>query len=68
MPKLGQEVQFILLDGIRFLGCSVTQQPVIGKVVYINKPHHWFSVAYGDNDSCRTSFHFCDIGDKVHML
>ncbi len=31
-----------------------------GTVVYINEPHHWFSVAYGNG--LRTSFHFCEIG------
>lgn len=68
MVNLGQKVQFIPMEGIRIFGCADMRHPVIGKVVYINKPHRWFEVAYGDNDSCRTSFNFCDIGEKVHLL
>ena len=68
MVELYQEVQFIPLDGIRINGCTDERYPVIGKVVYINESHRWFSVAYGDNGKCRTSFNFIDIGDKVHLL
>lgn len=68
MVNLGQEVRFILLEGIRIYGCSDARYPVIGKVVYVNKPHRWFSVAYGEKGECRTSFNFCDIGEKVHLL
>lgn len=35
-------------------------EKITGTVVYINEPHHWFSVAYGNG--LRTSFHFCEIG------
>lgn len=68
MINLGQKVQFNPMDGIRFTGCSEKPEIAIGKVMYINKPHRWFSVVYGDGDRCRTSFHFCDIGTKVHMV
>lgn len=39
---------------------TVRGQNVKGKVVYVNEPHHWFSVAYGNG--MRTSFHFSEIG------
>lgn len=69
MIKLGQEVQFKPMDGIRFPGCSEEMEVVTGKVVYINEPHHWFSVVYGpDDEPIRTSFHFCEIGAKVTVL
>lgn len=69
MVKLGQKVQFKPLDGIRFPDCSETRDPVIGKVIYINEPHRWFSVEYnGDATPLRTSFNFGDIGTKVHLL
>lgn len=35
-----------------------------GKVVYINKPHKWFSV---EIDGQRTSFRFCEIGTVVKI-
>ena len=68
MVELGQEVQFKPMEGIRFPGCSEVEEVVVGEVVYINEPHRWFSVVYGDERPLRTSFNFCDIGEKVHML
>lgn len=41
-------------------------QMVTGRVVYVNYPHHWFSVEYGDKQ--RTSFHFSDIGKEVKVV
>lgn len=44
-------------------------EKVTGKVVYVNEPNHWFSVAYGNG--LRNSFHFCEIGtgrDKKVVL
>lgn len=67
MVKLGQKVQFKPMDGIRFPGCSEEAEVVIGEVVYINEPHRWFSAVYSDNE-IRTSFNFCDIGEKVQLL
>ena len=67
MIKLGQKVKFNPMDGSHFIGCSTITEIVEGKVVYINEPHRWFSVAYGHDNQCRTSFLFTDIGDKVHV-
>lgn len=39
---------------------AVRGQNVKGTVVYVNEPHYWFSVAYGNG--LRTSFHFSEIG------
>lgn len=33
---------------------------VTGTVVYVNEPHHWFSVRYGEGE--RISFLFADVG------
>lgn len=68
MVNLGQEVRFRPMDGIRFPGCSEEVEVVTGKVIYVNEPHRWFSVVYGDDESVRTSFHFCDIGKTVRLL
>ena len=68
MIAIGQKVRFKPLEGVYFIGCTKETEPVIGEVVYINEPHRWFSVMYGYGNNCRTSFLFCDIGEKIHML
>lgn len=39
---------------------------VTGSVVYVNYPHRWFSVEYGDKQ--RTSFGFSEIGKEVKVV
>lgn len=41
-------------------------QMVTGKVVYVNYPHRWFSVEYGNKQ--RTSFQFSAIGKEVKVV
>lgn len=38
-----------------------------GVVKYVNAPHHWFSVEYGDHHH-RVSYNFCDIGKRVFLI
>lgn len=42
-------------------------QIVTGKVVYVNYPHRWFSVEYGEPKQ-RTSFKFSSIGKEVKVV
>lgn len=63
---VGQEVcfdPFINITGFASEDCRGNY--VIGKVVYVNQLHQWFSV---DFDGQRTSFKFCDVGDTVMLL
>lgn len=64
MIQVGQKVRF---DALACCKQSVEKvsADTIGTVVYINAPHHWFSVAYGDNQ--RTSFKFHEIGKNVRI-
>lgn len=65
--KIGQAVQFnpvTVCTGFKpeDSDCSFVQ----GKIVYINIPHKWFSVTYGD-PIVRTSFKFSDVGKDVQI-
>ena len=42
--------------------CDYHDEKTTGTVVYINKPHKWFLVEYGE---LRTSFKFSEIGLAV---
>ena len=63
MVKLGQRVRFDPFAPICGMGVEEIREMVYGKIVYINEPHKWFSVKYGDH--LLTSFHFFDIGKEV---
>ena len=64
MIEVGQKVRF---DPFATNKDSVEKIriTVVGTVVYVNKPHHWFSVMYNENQ--RTSFNFSEIGDSVRL-
>lgn len=64
MIQVGQRVRFDALLGIRQSVEKITADTV-GTVVYVNAPHKWFSVLYGDNQ--RASFKFCEIGKNVKI-
>lgn len=59
----GVKVKFDPFYYILSFGSSdVKGNKVIGTVVYVNKPHKWFLVEYGN---LRTSFKFADVGLEV---
>lgn len=45
-----------------FGSTDVKGKKVTGTVIYVNKPHKWFLVEYGD---VRTSFKFWEVGTAV---
>lgn len=67
MIEVGNIVRFDPFEGIRFYGVCQMPKRVIGKIVYVHRPHHWFTVEYGE-ERVRTSFHFCDIGNSVKVV
>ena len=64
MIQVGQRVHF---DAFWYMRMSVERAvaDVIGTVEYVNEPHHWFSVRYGENQ--HTSFMFSEIGENVWL-
>lgn len=63
-PKVGMKVRFDPFGHIQSFGSSdVRGNFVTGTVVYVNKPHKWFSVEYGEG--LRTSFKFYEVGQAV---
>lgn len=72
MIKIGQKVKFDPLRDINIVGArdrlDGKLNKVVGTITYINAPHRWFSVEYGDKKKgyhLRTSFKFDDYGTKV---
>lgn len=72
MIKIGQKVKFDPLRDISIMGVldrrTAKFDKVVGTITYINVPHRWFSVEYGDKKKgyhLRTSFKFDDYGTKV---
>ena len=65
MIKVGQKVRFDPFDTCTGFGAEeVRGNLVTGTVVFVNVPHKWFSVEYG-NPKAIASFKFCDIGSVV---
>lgn len=64
MIQVGQRVRFNPFSSIKD-PVERIRANVVGTVVWINEPHKWFSVRYGNNQ--RTSFKFCEIGQNVHI-
>lgn len=64
MIQVGQKVRF---DALLAIKSSVErmQSNTVGTVVYVNKPHNWFSVEYGNKQ--RISFKFTEIGQNVQL-
>ena len=68
MVKVGQKVRFDPLGFVTGYGAEALRGFTCkGTIVMVNEPHKWFSVEYGD-PKMRTSFKFCDIGQKVTII
>ncbi len=69
MIEMGQAVRFKPFEDTKGFGSrDNTQEPVTGKVVYINEPHKWFTAEYNCNGvKLRKSFKFWDIGKAVKV-
>lgn len=64
---VGQQVQFDPFETGFGFGIGDCRGLVTGTIVKIYPNHKWFSVVYGD-DKQRTSFKFCDIGERVTVI
>lgn len=65
MIEVGQKVQFDQFDYIQSTFAeAIKGHLVVGTVAYVNKPHKWFSVEYGN---LRTSYKFSQIGTDVML-
>lgn len=63
----GAKVKFNPFKEITGFASEDTRGNVLtGTIVYVNKPHKWFSVEYG-NPKMRTSFKFSQIGKDVFI-
>ena len=65
--KIGQKVRFVSFEEVSGYACSVIREVTTGTVVEIYPEHRWFSVEFGDPKQ-RTSFKFCDVGERVILL
>ena len=69
IPKIGQKVKFKPFDGLKFYRSIPIDLSVIGTVIAVYPEHKWFAVAYENKGvPMRTSFKFCDIGDKAKFV
>jgi hypothetical protein len=67
MVRVGQKVKFDPAAYVTGHGAAEERGKIVtGVVVYVNTHHKWFSVEYSEH-KLRTSFKFCDIGDKVQI-
>ena len=64
---VGQKVRFDPFGAIDGHGVEACRGMVTGTVVNVYKDHKWFSVAWG-NPEQRTSFKFCDVGERVKFI
>lgn len=68
MVRVGQRVRFDPYEYITGYGSDLIRgTKVNGTIVMVNEEHRWFSVEYGD-PKARTSFKFCDIGERVKVV
>ena len=65
--SIGQKVRFDPFETAVGFGVDAVRGEVEGTVVEIFTEHKWFSVEYGDPKQ-RTSFKFCDIGERVMVV
>lgn len=65
--SVGQTVRFDPFETAVGFGVDSVRGEVEGTVVEIFPEHKWFSVEYGDPKQ-RTSFKFCDIGERVMLV
>ena len=63
MVNVGQKVRFDPFDGLKGTDINDFREYVKGTVVMVNERNKWFLVEWGDK--LRTSYKFCDIGERV---
>lgn len=68
MVKIGQKVSCKPYYNLKLFDLEATREVVTGVITYINKPHRWFMVEYGDSSAQRACFSFCDIGQAVNLI
>lgn len=61
MIEIGQKVRFDSIRDNKSFGCCKNLSD--GVVTYINAPHRWFLVEYGNQPVIRTSFSFDCLSD-----
>lgn len=68
-PKIviGNCVKFDPHAHMKFYGRCMSSKIVTGVITYINEPHRWFRVEYG-NPVQRIAFKFDDVGESVHFV
>lgn len=64
---VGHKVLFDPFETGLGFGIEACRGEVEGTVVEVHYEHKWFSVEYGDHKQ-RTSFKFCDIGERVMLV
>lgn len=69
MIKVGQKVLIDPFKDTRTYGLSGSRCLQVGDVVYVNKPHRWFGVEYGEEGiRQRISYKFFDIDEAVKII
>ena len=65
--EAGQKVRFDPFLDIKGFASELNRgKKVTGTVVYVNHPHNWFSVEFGEHKQ-RISFNYSDIGKTVRL-
>ena len=65
--EVGQKVRFDPFLDIKGFASELNRgNKVTGTVVYVNHPHKWFSVEFGERKQ-RISFNYSDIGESVDL-
>lgn len=69
MIEVGQKVRFDPFDDTKGFGSRSNKgNTVTGTVVYVNRENAWFLAEYlCAKEKVRTSFKFCDIGERVKI-
>ena len=65
--KIGQKVRFVAFEEMNGYGVAEIRNMTTGTVVDIYPDHTWFSVEFGEPKQ-RTSFKFCDVGERVKIV
>lgn len=66
MLEVGQKVVFDPYKGVKGFDKEYYSRDVVGKICYVNYPHRWFGVEWG-NPKQKTSFKFSQIGEDVKL-
>ena len=68
MIEIGQKVEFRPFWDVKGFAKNLHENDIVtGTVVYVNYPHKWFLVEYGEK-KVRTSFKFWELGAEVKLL